>query len=79
MLFPGLRGFFLAAIIFNQNSSSHSTEEILVEVGVQQVHSSTLVSLAMEDSCHVNNPRPMTGVDFLEFFQGALSWTSLCG
>jgi alcohol dehydrogenase class IV len=44
----------------------------LSEVGVKEEHLPRLVSVALADGCHPNNPRPVTAADFEQLFRAAL-------
>jgi alcohol dehydrogenase class IV len=44
----------------------------LRELGVGDEHLERLVSIAVADGCHANNPRPVAEADFVKLFRAAL-------
>ena len=44
----------------------------LSKIGVKPEHIDDLVSFAIKDGCHLNNPVPVTRSDFVEIFEAAL-------
>lgn len=44
----------------------------LSKIGVMPEHIDDLVSFAVKDGCHLNNPVPVTRSDFIEIFEAAL-------
>ena len=47
----------------------------LAEVGVKREHLDRLVSIAVADVCHPNNPKPVVEADFRRLFERALAGT----